>query len=334
MDILKTKKLGKPQWLLARMNRPIIVITGPTAVGKTDVAIALAERVAGEIVSADSMQVYIGMDIGTAKPTPAQRQHVPFHLIDIVPPDYPFSVAEWKERALAAITDITARHKQVILSGGTGMYLRALLEDWNLAATPRDPQFREQLHRYAEQYGRTSLHSQLEKVDPETAQRLHPNDLVRVVRALEVYHVTGRPLSDWQRANKAEARPLQARQFALTMPRPLLYQRIEQRVETMLASGWEEEVRQLLAQGYSPNLAPMQSLGYHELVCYIMGKITREHAVELIKQNTRRFAKRQLTWFRAVPYLEWLSVENKEPEEVAKAIIERLSELDTMCAVC
>ncbi|CCW34292.1 tRNA isopentenyltransferase MiaA [Chthonomonas calidirosea] len=316
------------------MDRPIIVITGPTAVGKTDVAMALAERVAGEIVNADSMQVYIGMDIGTAKPTPDQRQRIPFHLIDIVPPDYPFSVAEWKERALAAIADITARGKQAILCGGTGMYLRALLEDWNLAGTPRDPKLREQLHHEAQQQGRASLHARLQEVDPETAARLHPNDLVRVVRALEVYYLTGKPLSEWQRVNKAEARPLQARQFILTMPRPLLYQRIEQRVEAMLAAGWEEEVRQLLAQGYSPNLTSMQSLGYHELVCYITGKITREQAVELIKQNTRRFAKRQLTWFRAVPCAEWLSIENKEHAEVAEAIIQRLVTQDTTCAVC
>lgn len=304
--------------------KPLVVITGPTAVGKTEVAVALAQKLNGEIVNADSMQVYVGMDIGTAKPTPEQRTLVPFHLIDIIPTDHPFSVGEWKERALAAISDIRKRNRLPIVCGGTGMYIRALLEDWNLAETPAAPAIRAQLEHEAACQGRQALHARLAQYDPETASRLHPNDLVRVMRALEVYLITGKPISQWQRENRAHANPILARQFALNLPRPLLYARIEQRVDAMLEAGWEEEVRRLLQQGFSPNLAPMQSLGYHELVMWILGKITREEAIALIKRNTRRFAKRQLTWFRADPSILWISVENRSAEEVAALIADNL----------
>lgn len=286
-----------------------VVIVGPTACGKTDVAVALAERIDGEIINADSMQVYRSMDIGTAKPDQAQRGRVPFHLLDVTTPDMPFTVSDWKARAESAIADVLARGRRPIVCGGTGLYIRALLDDWSLAATPADVRVRDALKQEAAQHGPNALYARLAQVDPDTAARLHPNDAVRIVRALEVYQVTGTPISVYQAQDRFTRVPRKAFRFGLTLPRPLLYERINSRVNKMLDMGFENEVRALLHAGYSPALGAMGSLGYKEMTAYILGKQDYTSAVEDIKHNTRRFAKRQQTWFRADTLLSWIDVE-------------------------
>lgn len=305
---------------------PPIVVVGPTATGKTAAALALAERIGGEIINADSMQVYQGMDIGTAKPTPEEQKRVPFHLLDVVTPDTPFNVSEWKLRAENALAAIVSRGKCPILCGGTGMYVRALLEDWTLAETPADPVIRERLEVEAKTLGSPALHERLQQVDPTTAARLHPNDAVRIVRALEVYEATGTPLSLHLAKDQATRRPRPALCLGLTLPRPALYARIEERVDVMLASGLVEEVSTLLAQGYSAELSPLNSLGYKEITAYLRGETDYESAVADIKQNTRRFAKRQQTWFRADTHIHWFDVSAMDSATVAEKLFEMIND--------
>lgn len=301
-----------------------VVLVGPTATGKTAAAVELAARIGGEIVNADSMQVYRGMEIGTAKPGPEERARVPFHLLDLVTPDQPFTVADWKERAEDAIAEIVGRGRWPIVCGGTGLYVRALLDDWTLAETPADPSLRETLRAELAHSGSEALHAHLAALDPTTAARLHPNDAVRIVRALEVYQLTGKPIAAYQAQDRANRPARPAHRIGLTLPRPELYARIEERVEAMLAAGWEDEVRSLLAQGYAPTLGPLRSLGYKEMIAAIHGEIAHMTAIELIKQNTRRFAKRQQTWFRADPCLRWLDVSALDSATVAARIAKML----------
>ena len=287
-------------------------------------AIALAEHVGGEIVNADSMQVYCGMDIGTAKPTRRERQSTAFHLVDITMPDQQLSVSDWKGRAEAAIGAITAGGRRPILCGGTGLYLRALLDNWTLAATPASPQVRTELTGWVAREGAPWLHSKLREVDPITANRLHPNDAIRIVRALEVYLTTGLPISRFQEQDRASQKQRPAQRFGLTLPRPILNARISDRVDAMLDAGLVAEVQTLLQQGYTSELGPMKSLGYKETVEYLQGKLSYASAVEEIKANTRRFAKRQQTWFRADPLIHWLDVSELSSAEVAAHIHQEL----------
>ncbi len=298
-----------------------VVIVGPTASGKTDVAVALAQRLDGEIINADSMQIYRGMDIGTAKPDQAQREHVPFHLLDVTTPDLPFTVSDWKARAETAIADVLARGRRPIVCGGTGLYIRALLDDWSLAATPADAQIRDALRHEAAQHGLDALYARLTQVDPETAARLHPNDAVRIVRALEVYQVTGTPISVYQAQDRHTRIPRKAFRYGLTLPRPLLFERINSRVDKMLTIGFEDEVRALLQAGYSPALGAMRSLGYKEMTAHILDKQDHAGAVADIKQNTRRFAKRQQTWFRADTLLSWIDAADLDAAAVADLLV-------------
>ncbi len=301
-------------------EQPPILLCGPTATGKTAAALLLAEAIGGEIINVDSMQVYAGMDIGTAKPTAQERQRVPFHLLDISTPDRQLTVSEWKQQAEDCLQGIEARGNRAILCGGTGLYIRTLLQNWNLAQTPADPQLREQLMQIAAAEGAPFLHGRLQTIDPVTAARLHPNDAIRIVRALEVYQTTGRPISALQAEDRATHTTRPAVRFCLTLPRPLLNARIDTRVETMLEIGLVREVQSLLQQGYSGELGPMKSLGYKEIVEYLSGQSTYEAAVEEIKIHTRRFAKRQQTWFRAEPFLTWLDVSELHSAEVAHRI--------------
>ena len=310
---------AKPNFSWTEIPRPIVIV-GPTAVGKTAVALILAQQIGGEIVNADSMQVYQGMDIGTAKPTPEEQAQVPFHLLDVVTPDVQFTVSEWKARAEAAIVEMAARGSRAIICGGTGLYLRALLDDWTLAETPANPEIRKRLEGENAEQGSTALHARLAETDPVTAARLHPNDAVRIVRALEVFETTGTPISVYQEENRRQAKPRNALRIGLTLPREVLYQRIEQRVDAMLAAGFENEVRGLLASGYAPNLSSMQSLGYKELCSFLNGDRDAAAMTASIKQNTRRYAKRQMTWFRADPLLHWIDVETLNSAEAAEAI--------------
>lgn len=302
----------------------VIVICGATATGKTAVAIELAKRIGGEIINADSMQVYSGMDIGTAKPTPTEREQAYFHLLDFAAPNQQVSVADWKQRAEEAIGAIPTRGRRPIVCGGTGLYLRALLDDWSLAATPASPQIRAELMGWVANQGAPWLHAKLREVDPVTAERLHPNDAIRIVRAMEVFMATGSPISHFQEADRAARRPRPAIRCGLTLPRPQLNARIDARVDAMMAAGLVQEVQSLLQQGYSGELGPMKSLGYKEIVEYLHGELSYEAAVEEIKLNTRRFAKRQQTWFRADRLIRWLDVSELSSAEVAAQIVQEI----------
>ena len=302
-------------------TEPPIVLVGPTATGKTDAALCLARQIGGEIINADSMQVYLGMDIGTAKPSAMERAQVPFHLLDIATPDAQVTVADWKRRAESAIFDIVSRGGRPILCGGTGMYVRALLENWSLAETPADSGIRAELQRELETLGSAALHERLREIDPASALRLHPNDGVRITRALEVFQVSGRMISALQAEDKAAHTRRPAHLFGLDLPRAALNERIERRVDGMMAAGLAAEVEGLLASGYNQTHGPMRSLGYKEITQWLEGALDHDAAVALIKQNTRRYAKRQQTWFRAEVGLQWRDVSGLTAAQVAEELL-------------
>jgi tRNA dimethylallyltransferase len=293
------------------MKLPLLIIVGPTAVGKTALSVEVAARLGAEIISGDSMQVYRGMDIGTAKIRPAETRGVPHHLIDILDPDEPFSVAEFQERVDQAIQSIWARGRLPILVGGTGLYVRAVRLAYTFVeGSEADPALRARLAREEEVHGPGYLHRRLAAVDPAAAAKLHPNDTRRIIRALEVWERTGTRISETQTAESAEPR-YDDLFIGLNMERDRLYERIDARVDQMMAEGFEAEVAALMRR-YPPGpklLTSMNSLGYRELIHYRRGLSTRDEAVYLIKRNTRRFAKRQLTWFRREPDLRWVEVD-------------------------
>jgi tRNA dimethylallyltransferase len=294
----------------------LVVIVGPTAVGKTELSLELAEQFDGEIISGDSMQVYRGMDIGTAKATPEERARVPHHLIDIIDPDEEYSVALFQEAATRLITEINARGKLPFIVGGTGLYIESVTHRFQFAQAEQDPELRSRLQRLAETEGVEALHRRLAAIDPLTAERLHPNDVKRVIRALEIYELTGTKMSDFQ--HRAQQSPYDLLMIGLTMDRQVLYERINQRVDKMLEAGLVEEVRRLLDQGYGSALTSMQGLGYKELIPYLYGEITLEKAVNDIKQRTRHFAKRQLSWFRRMSEVQWFDL--TDPAERPKIV--------------
>jgi tRNA dimethylallyltransferase len=284
---------------------PVVAIVGPTAVGKTDLSFRLASELSCEIVSFDSVQVYRGMDIGTAKPTAEEQGRLQHHLIDVVDPDEPFDAADFVRKAGAVIRSVTARGKVPLLVGGTGLYLRSLIK--GLASCPgRDPQLRARLHAFGAEHGTGALHRRLSEVDPETASRVHPMDTFRVIRALEVHELTGEPISSWRRRHeRSQGRLFPCRKLGLIRPRAELYRRIDRRVDTMLEAGLLEEVRSLLDKGYSPRLKSLQSLGYRHMIDFLSGRLSFEEAARQLKRDTRHYAKRQLTWFRADPEVRW-----------------------------
>ncbi|MCK9418412.1 MAG: tRNA (adenosine(37)-N6)-dimethylallyltransferase MiaA [Nitrospirae bacterium] len=288
-------------------DKPILIIAGPTAVGKTDASIQLARELGAEIVSADSMQIYRGMDIGTAKPTLEQRKLVYHHMIDIAAPDQPYSVGDYLRDARTAIDGILASGGTPIVVGGTGLYIRALTRGL-FHGPPADLELRERLFLREGEGEPGILYSDLVRVDPEAAVKIHPNDLRRTVRALEVYYLRDRKLSDFQREHSFLDRPYRYRLMFLVRSRSELYARIEQRVDQMIAAGLEAEVRALMEQGYLPGLSSMQGLGYKHFLDHFLGKTSREEAVMLLKRDTRRFAKRQFTWFRREPESIWVDV--------------------------
>lgn len=304
------------------MKLPLLVLVGPTAVGKTALSVAVARAVGAEIISGDSMQVYRGMDIGTAKIRPEEAGGVPHHLIDIKEPDEDFSVAEFQARVDELIPQICARGRLPMLVGGTGLYVRAVVEKYTFTPMEADHELRARLRQEEERHGPGYLHARLQQVDPVSAARLHPNDLFRIIRALEVYAQTGVPISATQTAADAEPR-YDDLMIGLTMDRAQLYARIDERVDAMLAAGWLEEVRRLLSR-YPPHVRALQALGYRELVLYLRGLLTWDEAVALIKRNTRRFAKRQFTWFRRERRLRWLDVTDPEARNRAAGEIVRL----------
>jgi tRNA dimethylallyltransferase len=287
------------------MKSPMICIVGPTAIGKTEIAIRLAQHLDAEIVSLDSRQIYRGMDIGTAKPTLDQRRAVPHHLIDRVDVDQPFSAAEYQRLADTAIAKICGRGKRAMAVGGAGLYFRGIIDGF-FDGPGADAEIRARLQREADEHGNAALHERLHRCDPETANRVHPNNLVRVIRALEVYELTGKPISALRGQWQMNEPRYPFRAFGLNMPREVLYQRIEERVDQMVEGGLIDEVKGLLNQGYPRDCIAMQSFGYKELIDYLDGVRTFDEAISLLKQNTRQFAKRQLTWFRNDPRIEWL----------------------------
>lgn len=283
----------------------LLVVCGPTASGKSDLALKLARRLDAEIVNADSMQVYRGMDIGTAKPSPEQRAEIRHHLIDVAGPEQLFSAADFVQAADTAISDITGRGKRVIVAGGTGLYIRALLK--GLVDSPSGAgEIRRRLQEEARELGNEAMLEKLARVDPELATRIHPNNRVRIIRALEVYHLTGIPLSRYQQEHAFGGRRYTSLQIGIRVERDELYRRIEQRVERMLREGLLDEVRGLLAAGYGRDLKAMRAIGYKESASFLAGECSLEEAARLIKRDTRRYAKRQLTWFNADRDILWL----------------------------
>lgn len=288
------------------MKPRVLVIAGPTASGKSALALDLAAALNGEIICADSLTVYRGFEIGSAKPTAAQQRQIPHHLLDIREPTEPFTAADFKLAAKAAIADIWQRGKRPILAGGTGLYLRALLRGLN-DAPGEDPALREMLQKRAVQEGAEVLLAELAQVDPATAGRLHPHNLIRIIRALEVFLTSGRPLSYFQAEHGFSESEYHSLQFCLDLPRPELYQRINSRVDIMLANGLVAEVEGLLRSGVPADCKPLQAIGYKEVLAHLQGAYDHSEMVRLIKRNTRHFAKRQLTWFRSEPAMQWVA---------------------------
>ncbi|MFA4874127.1 MAG: tRNA (adenosine(37)-N6)-dimethylallyltransferase MiaA [bacterium] len=288
----------------------IVIICGPTASGKTRAGIELALKVGGEIVSADSQQVWRHFDIGTAKSTAAERAAVPHHLIDIAEPKERFDAAQFVGLADAAIEDITSRGRMPIVVGGTGMYLRMLVCGM-CEAPPRDPDVRSGLEGESEKYGLKRLYERLIEVDPESASKIKSNDPVRIIRALEIHRITGIPACELRKRHDFGERRYEAEWIGLTLERKGLYSRIDSRVDAMIANGLLEEAR-ALRDRYGDQVQPFAAVGYKEMASHLRGEISFDEAVRLIKQNTRRFAKRQLTWFRAEPAVVWYSGDDIE----------------------
>jgi tRNA dimethylallyltransferase len=296
---------------------PLIIISGPTGVGKTDMAIALADPLEAEIISADAIQVYRHMDIGTAKPSQEEQARVRHHLIDVVDPDEPFSAALYKTMADAVIQDLHQKGRPIFVVGGTGLYIKALTRGL-FPSEEQDSDVRKGLRKEAETWGPERLYERLQQVDPVAAERIHPNDTYRIIRALEVYEVTGQPISRHQRVHGFRGVRYRMFPIGLTLDRNILYDRINRRVDRMLASGLLEEVRWLLGHGYPSTLKPMRSIGYRHMGDYLEGRVPWDETVRLFKRDTRRYAKRQYTWFKADPEIHWF--EPGQIEDMRKRI--------------
>lgn len=303
-------------------DNPVLVIAGPTASGKTGAALLVCEALNGEVVSADSMQIYRGMDIGTAKASREERQRIPHHLLDIRDPGQRYSVADYKNDASEAIRDIYRRGKRPVLCGGTGQYLSALIEGLSFTEIPTDLDLRQQLNLEAENNGIDSLYQKLAGIDPETASRLSLSDQKRIIRALEVFQQTGQTISQLNVASRQAGPDFCFTSYCLNHDRPVLYQRINQRVEEMIADGLADEVQKLLLSGLPPDSNCWQAIGYKEMLPYLRGEAGLAEITVNIQQATRRYAKRQLTWFRKMHDLNWLL--NQSAAESAKIILKNL----------
>lgn len=304
------------------MKKRLLIIAGPTAVGKTDTGIILADKLNGEIISADSMQIYKNMDIGTAKPNLEERMGVIHHLIDIINPDENFSVAEFQRLAGGIIDDLISSKKLPIIVGGTGLYINSLIYDMDFTQFASNRKLRETLQEEAEKMGNEYIHDKLKKIDSNLADRIHPNNVRRVIRAIEVYHGTGDKMGDFSRdiVLNDEYEFFLA---GLTRERSELYDRINKRVDIMIEQGLIEEVRDLLNLGYSKDLISFKGLGYKEIIEYLEGRYDLNEAIRILKRNTRRYAKRQLTWFRRYESINWYNVSDYPTgENLAEHIIE------------
>jgi len=294
-------------------KQKIVIVCGPTGVGKTRFAIDLALKFGGEIIGADSVQIYRYLDIGSAKPTAEERAAVPHHLVDFIDPDQSFSAADYAAMAQEVLTDFQIRNVLPVVVGGTGLYIKALV--YGLFEAPvADATLRRRLRREVDRIGAPALHHRLARSDPRAADRIHPNDALRITRALEVFETTGRSISSHQQIHGFKEPLVDTLRIGLTLPRDQLYDRINQRVDIMLAAGLQEEVQSLLNQGYDPQLKSMQSLGYRHMTAFLHGAVGWDEAVVTLKRDHRRYAKRQLTWFAADSSVYWL-----QPHEIDAA---------------
>lgn len=309
-------------------QRPkLVVLTGPTAVGKTELSIGLAKAIGGEIISADSMQVYRHMDIGSAKITPDQMQQIPHFLLDELDPGEEFNVTLFQKKAKSYMKEIYGRGKIPILVGGTGFYIQAVLYDIDFDESENKPELRSELEQLAQEEGCDHLHRLLEQVDPVSAELIHPNNVKRVIRALEYYRSTGRPISLHNAVSRQKSSPYDFYYFVLNDDRSRIYERIDQRVDLMLEKGLLDEVKKLKEMGYDRSFVSMQGLGYKEMLAFLEGEISMEEAVYRIKRDTRHFAKRQITWFKREKNVIWLNKQEfaYNDEAILKTMIEKIT---------
>ncbi|KHD38128.1 tRNA delta(2)-isopentenylpyrophosphate transferase [Clostridium acetobutylicum] len=308
--------------------KDILIIAGPTAVGKTDISIKIAQKMNGEIISADSMQIYKYMDIGSAKVTKEEMKGIKHHLIDVVEPSEEFSVASFKKMAQNAIDDITSRKKYPIIVGGTGLYINSLICNYDFTGAYKDEAYRESLQAIAKDKGKEYLHEKLKNIDIDSYKKLYPNDLKRVIRALEVYKITGKTISELNSNVDLYDIPYNIHYFILNMDRQKLYERINLRVDIMLRNGLVDEVIKLRDMGYNSNMQSMKGIGYKEILSYLEGCITFEEAVELIKKGSRHYAKRQLTWFRKDERAVWINKDMyKNDDDIVFKILSSIEEI-------
>ncbi len=305
-------------------KKPLLILTGPTAVGKTALSVKAARRFHGEIISADSVQVYRGMDIGSAKATKEEMAEIPHHLIDVLDPQDSFCVVRFKEMAEAAMEGIYRRGHLPILTGGTGFYIQALLYDINFTENDADFSYRERLEALAKERGAAYLHELLKERDPKAAEEIHANNVKRVIRALEFYEKTGTPISGHNQAEREKESPYRFAYVILNRDRAELYRRIDLRVDEMLKNGLLDEVKRLKAMGLTRDLVSMQGLGYKEMLSYLDGETDYDEAVRILKRDTRHFAKRQLTWFKREKQTDWLSLDQRTEEEALETLSEIL----------
>lgn len=307
-------------------KKPLIILTGPTAVGKTKASIGLAKAVDGEIISADSMQVYRHMDIGSAKIKPEEMEGIPHHLIDVLEPDDEFHVVKFQQLAKKAMREIWERGHIPIVTGGTGFYIQALLYDIDFDENEKEDACRKELEAYAREHGAEALHEKLALVDPASAEMIHPNNIKRVIRALEFYEQTGKRISEHNETQRQRESPYAFAYFVLTDDRAHLYERINRRVDQMIEEGLVNEVQALKDKGYTKQLVSMQGLGYKEILDYLDGNCTLEEAIYTIKQDTRHFAKRQLTWFKRERDVIWINKQSfgYEAEQILDEMLSKL----------
>jgi tRNA dimethylallyltransferase len=311
------------------MSNKIIVIVGPTAVGKTYVSVELARKLNTEVISADSMQIYKGMDVGTAKITENEKRGVIHHMIDIVNPDENYSVSEFKNDAEKIIDNLLLKDKIPVIAGGSGLYVNSLIYDLDFSNAKSNEKLREYYTYYYNEYGEEALYDKLIKIDPISAQRIHKNNIKRVIRALEVYDITGKKFSELNTDVRKESKKYDCVLIGLSMERKVLYERINQRVDEMLSNGLVEEVKSLIDNGYDKNLVSMRGIGYKEIIDYLEGSMDLEEAANILKRNTRRFAKRQYTWFLKDKNVKWFSMDNlDEAGNTVKNILEHINNLN------
>nr|WP_300092673.1 tRNA (adenosine(37)-N6)-dimethylallyltransferase MiaA [Sedimentibacter sp.] len=292
------------------MSNKIIVIVGPTAVGKTYVSVELAKKLGTEIISADSMQIYKGMDVGTAKIKDEEKQGIVHHMIDLISPDENYSVSDFKTEAEKNIDNILSRGKIPVIVGGSGLYVNSLIYDLDFSNAKSNDKLRDYYTYYHQEHGEDALYEKLKKIDPESAEKIHKNNVKRVIRALEVYDLTGKKFSQMNTDIRKKSSKYDFILIGLSMDRKTLYERINQRVDKMIDDGLVEEVKSLLDKGFEKNLISMQAIGYKEIIEFLEGNITFEEAVNILKRNTRHFAKRQFTWFLKDENVKWFNIEN------------------------